>query len=529
MMRRMTLSLGLPCDESELMRAAERELGCRPVHFRLIKKSIDARKKNDVRMVYTFEYGDSAEPDAPPLPRVGSSRKILIVGSGPAGMFCAVRLADRGLKPTVVERGGDVDGRAQDMRVFFGGGELNENSNVQFGEGGAGTFSDGKLNTNTHNGYVFEVYRTFVRFGAPDEILYLNKPHIGSDKLRETVKSMREYIISAGCEVRFYTRMTKLHRGKRVAAEFEDVRTGLATEEEFDDVVLAVGHSARDTFEMLYESGFAMESREFAVGVRIEHDQQEMNTSQYGRFAQYLPPADYKAVSDAGERKVFTFCMCPGGYVVPAQSEKNTIVTNGMSLYARGGENSNSALLAQVRKSDFDSDHPLAGVEYQRRIERAAYAMTGGRAAPAMRLGDFMKDADSASGEFCLPRISCRLPEYSDVMQNSASGKIMPTYAFGVKWSPLGRLLPVYIVHSLQAGIRDIARRIRGFDDPQSILTAPETRFSSPVRILRGENYAAVGTDNIYPCGEGAGYSGGITSSATDGMRIADEICRKCR
>lgn len=528
MIRRMTLSLGFPYDESELMRAAEREFGSRPAYFRLIKKSIDARKKNDVRIVYTFEYGASAAPDPAPLPKVGTERRILVVGSGPAGMFCAVRLVDRGLKPIVVERGGDVESRTRDMRIFFGGGELNENSNVQFGEGGAGTFSDGKLNTNTHNGYVSEVYRTFVRFGAPEEILYLNKPHIGSDRLREVVRNMREYIRSAGGEVRFYTRMTKLHKGKRAAAEFENVNTGLLTEEEFDDVVLAVGHSARDTFEMLYDAGFAMESREFALGVRIEHNQRDLNASQYGRFAQYLPPADYKAVSDAGERKVFTFCMCPGGYVVPAQSEKHTIVTNGMSLYSRGGENSNSALLAQVRKSDFASDHPLAGVEYQRHIERAAYLMTGGMCAPAMRLGDFMKNANKASGEFCPPRIDCRLPEYAGIEQNTSGAKILPTYAFGVKWSPLGELLPEYIIRSLQAGIRDIAKRIRGFDDPQSILTAPETRFSSPVRILRNGNYTAEGTENIYPCGEGSGYSGGITSSAADGMRIADEICRKC-
>lgn len=592
MIKRQTISLRPPCGDDEPVRFAERDLGCRPTHFKLLKKSVDARKKNDVRVVYTFEYGDS-EPDPPASPgRVKRPRRVLVVGSGPAGMLCAVRLADRGLTPVVVERGGDVDGRSRDVGRFFGGGELDEQSNVQFGEGGAGTFSDGKLNSGTHGAYNEEVYRTFVRFGAPEETLYLNKPHIGSDKLRAVVKNMRSYVTACGGEVRFRTRLTDLRvRGGRVAAVLSSGKG--ETEEVYDDVVLAVGHSARDTFAMLFKRGFAMESRDFAVGVRIEHLQREISAAQYGGFAKFLPPADYKAVSSAGERRVFTFCMCPGGYVVPAQSERGTVVTNGMSLYSRGGENANAALLAQVTRADFGSNDPLAGVEYQRAIERAAYELTGGYAAPAMTVGDFLKDPCGEGPVFCdtlsrfedvsgilRPAFSCDLPEYSGVelcshgdFECAATGNdgfragnardrradwngksdggadmrrvggkgrrsdngmpfggrlAMPTYALGVKSAPLGKLLPPYVVRSLQAGIRDIARRIRGFDDPHALLTAPETRFSSPVRILRGDSFTALGTDNIYPCGEGAGYSGGITSSACDGFRIADAICEKC-
>ena len=545
MIRRMTLSLRPPYDEGELMKAARRDLGCAPAHFRILKKSVDARNKSDVRVVCTFEYGDSLPPDPPVPERVARQRKVLVVGSGPAGMFCAVRLADRGLRPVLIERGADVDGRARDVGAFFGGGELDEESNVQFGEGGAGTFSDGKLNTNTHNGYVAEVYRTFVRFGAPAETLYLNKPHIGSDVLRGVVKNMRSHIISCGGEARFRTRLDDFVRR---TGGVEAVLTGEngAYSEYFDDAVLAVGHSARDTFAVLRARGYAMESRDFAVGVRIEHLQRDIDEAQYGAFAKYLPPADYKAVSDAGERKVFTFCMCPGGFVVPAQSERGTVVTNGMSLHARGGGNANAALLAQVTRADFGSDDPLAGAEYQRRIERAAYEMTGGYSAPAMTVGDFLRDPyEPRSHVFVPPAEKCDLPEYADVTcvrtvgeKNGAAvrgksaaadcGEVLPTYARGVKFAPLGCLLPDYVVCSLQAGIRDIAKRIRGFDNPHALLTAPETRFSSPVRVLRGDNFAALGTDNIYPCGEGAGYSGGITSSACDGMRIADAVCAKC-
>ena len=543
MIRKMTVTLDPPYDESELRRIAERDLGCVPAHFALLKKSIDARHINRVRVQYTFEYGDSLPATLPTPERVKGQRRVLIAGSGPAGMFCAVRLADRGLRPVVAERGGCVKDREGDVGAFFSGGELNEESNGQFGEGGAGTVSDGKLNTNTHNGYVSEVYRTFVRFGAPEDTLYLSKPHIGSDRLRKVVKNMREYVISCGGEVRFRTRLTDIERrGGKVIARLEC--GGREIEEEYDDVVLAVGHSARDTFEMLRARGYAMERRDIAVGVRIEHLQSRIDEARYGSFAKYLPPADYKAVSDAGERKVFTFCMCPGGYVVPAQSERGTVVTNGMSLYSRSGMNANSALMAQLTAADMRADDPLAGVEFQRSIERAAFMLTGGYAAPAMTVGDFLKDArEPRRTGYVFPRERCALPEFSgmatDVSPESANGglkrgkrasakTIYPTYALGVRFAPLGELFSDTVVRSLAAGIRDIASRIRGFDDENAILTAPETRFTSPVRILRGIGFAAEGTENVYPCGEGAGYSGGITSSACDGMRIADALCAKC-
>ena len=529
MIRKLTVSLRPPYDESELMLIARRELGSAPAHFKLLKKSVDARNKNDVRVVVTFEFGNTLPLEREQPERVRAARRVLIVGSGPAGMMCAVRLADSGLGAVVIERGKDADGRARAVGTFFGGGELDENSNVQFGEGGAGTFSDGKLNTNTHSGYVSDVYRTFVRFGAPEETLYLSKPHIGSDRLREVVKNMRKYVVSAGGKVCFETRLTDIvRRGGKVVAVMESTAGGGTIEEEYDDIVLAVGHSARDVFEMLYARGYALESREFAIGARIEHLQRDIDKAQYGAFAKYLPPADYKAVSDAGERKVFTFCMCPGGYVMPAQSERGTVVTNGMSLYARSGTNANAALLAQVIKADFRSDHPLAGVEFQRRIERAAYELTGGYAAPAMRVGDFLADPYEADGGVLLPGERCDLPEYSGVAVQGG-GRISPTYALGVRESALGRLLPECVTRSLRAGIKDIAKRIRGFDAPDALLTAPETRFSSPVRILRDAGFTALGTDNVYPCGEGAGYSGGITSSACDGLRIATAILSKCR
>lgn len=533
MIRKMTVSLAPPYDEGELMHIACRDLGCRPTHFKLLKKSVDARNKRDVRVVVTFEYGDSV-PYVPSAPeRVATERRVLVVGSGPAGMFCAVRLADRGLKPVVIERGGDVDARARDVGVFFGGGELDEDSNVQFGEGGAGTFSDGKLNTNTHNGYVADVYRTFVRFGAPAETLYLNKPHIGSDLLRGVVRNMRAHVISSGGEVRFRTRLARFSRaGGKIAVKAVNTQTGAESEDIFDDIVLAVGHSAYDVFGMLRSMGYAMESRPFAIGARIEHLQTDINIAQYGAFAKYLPPADYKAVSHAGERSVFTFCMCPGGYVMPAQSERGTVITNGMSLYSRGGGNSNAAILAQVTPADYGSDDALAGAEYRRRIESAAYALTGGYTAPVMTVGDFLRDPYSSAhaGTFAV-KPDAALPEYDGVRAFGSvprGMKVKPTYALGVTFAPLGELLGEAVVRSLQAGIRDIARRIRGFDDPYALLTAPETRFSSPVRILRGDDFAALGTDNVYPCGEGAGYSGGITSSATDGLRTADAICSKC-
>lgn len=493
-------------DDGELRKTAARALGHEPLYFRLLKKSLDARKKQNIHWVCSIEYGDELPAADAPLEKLRSPRKVYVVGSGPAGLMCAVRLADRGFTPIVVERGERVEDRTASVKKFFGGGELDENSNVQFGEGGAGTFSDGKLNTQTHGGFNADVYKTFVRFGAPEDTLFLSKPHIGSDGLKSVVKNMREHIISCGGQVRFGTLFSGLvtRGGKLCAIRLKNIADGSETEEPADDLVLATGHSARDTFVMLTESGVAVEPREFAVGVRIEHTQDSINKAQYGNV-KGLPAADYKAVSAVSDRRVFTFCMCPGGYVVAAASERGGVVTNGMSDRARDGANANSALMVQVRFSDLPHGGITAGIEYQHALERKAFALGGENyAAPAQTVGDFLKGGDGGK-----------------------AGTVTPTYPRGVTFAPLTELFPRYVTDPLKAAIKDIGKRIRGFDAPCGILTAAETRFTSPLRFLRDDTFQSLSVKGLYPCGEGSGYSGGITSSAADGIRIAEALYAK--
>ncbi len=492
--------------ERELREIARNKLRGEPSYFRIVRKSLDARDKGNIHWVYSVEFSSDEQPKEPPLEKCDGRAKILIIGSGPAGLFCALRLIDRGFRPIVIERGECVERRAETVNRFFASGELNEESNVQFGEGGAGTFSDGKLNTGTKSAYNREVLRKFALFGAPEEVEYLNKPHIGSDKLKAVVAAMRKYITANGGQVRFSTRFERvIGRDKVRAAVLTDLLTGEEYEESADAVVLAIGHSARDTFEALEAQGAAMEGREFAVGVRIEHLRENVDASQYGKMHALLPAADYKAVSHAGDRTAFTFCMCPGGYVVAAASERGGVVTNGMSDYARNARNSNSGLLVNIRKSDLASDDVLAGVRFQREIERKAYLLGGGEyKAPVQLVGDFL--ADRPSKRF---------------------GSVLPTYSRGTVFAELKGLFPQAVTHSLALAITDIGRRNRGFDHPDAVLTGAETRFTSPVRILRGPTGESLTAENLYPCGEGAGYSGGITSSAADGMRIADFIFRK--
>lgn len=500
------IKLSPTSDDGELKRTAARSLGHEPLYFRILKKSLDARRKNDIHWVCSIEYGDEFPPAQEPLGRLYRPRRVYVVGSGPAGLFCAVRLADRGFSPVVIERGERVEERTESVKRFFGGGELDENSNVQFGEGGAGTFSDGKLNTQTHSGFNADVYRTFVRFGAPEDTLYLNKPHIGSDVLKGVVGNMREHIIKAGGEVRFGTLFSGLiaRGGMLCAVRLKNIADGREREEPADDVVLATGHSARDTFGVLAECGLAVEPREFAVGVRIEHAQQDINRAQYGDV-KGLPAADYKAVSTLSDRRVFTFCMCPGGYVMAASSERGGVVTNGMSDRARDGENANSALMVQLRYSDFPHDGITAGIDYQRALERKAFALGGGDyRAPAQTVGDFLKGGDGGK-----------------------AGAVIPTYPRGVTFAPLTELFPRYVTDPLKAAIKDIGKRIRGFDAADGILTAAETRFTSPLRFLRDDTFQSVSVRGVYPCGEGSGYSGGITSSAADGIRIAEALYAK--
>ena len=501
------VKLGIGDGEDKLLKIVRKKLGKIPGYFRILKKSLDARDKNNIKWVYSVAFSSETEKEAEQkYEKIENPPKVIVVGSGPAGLFCAVRLIEHGFRPVIVERGEPVEERRRTIEKFFSEKLLNENSNVQFGEGGAGTFSDGKLNTQTHDGLNKDVLKIFHRFGAPEEILYLNKPHIGSDNLYEILRRMRCFILDNGGEIFFNTLFCGIGKrnGKITGVVLKDIRKGAEYEKEADCVVVALGHSARDTFDMLNRSGVAMESREFAVGVRIEHLAESIGRAQYGSNFKMLPAADYKLISRAHERTVFTFCMCPGGVVIPSASEHGGVVTNGMSLYARKGENSNSALMVQLKKSDF-GEGLFDGMNFQREIERKAYVAAGGHfKAPVQLYGDFIKD-----------RVS------------SGFGEIKPTYAAGTAFVPLGEVLPKIVTEALKAAIPDMDGRLKGFASPEAVRTGVETRFSSPVRILRGADKQSVSIKGLYPCGEGSGYSGGITSSAADGLSVAEIIFEK--
>lgn len=514
-MKIVTLSdLKLPVskDESALLTIAEKKFGKKIKYFKIRKKSLDARDKENLRYVYTVECGDTPyqEPEEviERLPDMKKPQKpVIVVGSGPAGLFCALRLIERGILPIVIERGDSVKEREQKINRFFKENALDVDSNVQFGEGGAGTFSDGKLNTQTHNPLQKDVFKTFVKFGAPEEIAWLNKPHIGSDNLKKVVENMREYILSKGGKVYFRAKLTdvQVKDGRIKSATIFYGKEKREEKIEVSALVLAIGHSARDTVEMLLSKGVFMSQKDFAVGVRIEHLQKDIGYSQYGRNYTLLPAADYKLVSHAGERAVFTFCMCPGGYVMAATSEENAVVTNGMSNYARNGENANSALIAQVGRADFANDSPMAGIEFQRELERAAFKAGGENyRAPVQLVGDFLKD-----------RVSDKF------------GEVTPTYANGTTFSDMRAVLPKGVISALKAGLLDMDKRLKGFASSSAVLTGVESRTSSPVRIERDESFQSVSVKGIFPCGEGAGYAGGITSSAVDGIKVADAVYKE--
>ena len=488
--------------EAELLKLCERKLHAPVRYFRILKKSLDARDKSNIKWVYSVEC--SSRPEHPPArtyPRITRpAPKVFIAGAGPAGLFCALRLIRHGMEPVLLERGKPVEERAQDIANFFQTGVLAPDSNVQFGEGGAGTFSDGKLYTQTNSAFHREILETFVEFGAPEEIAYLGRPHIGSDKLRLVIANMRRYILEHGGTIRYSSKLddVRITDGALTAVSVNGAW------EEASLLVLAVGHSARDTFELLQRRGFLMEAKDFAVGVRIEHLQSRISRAQYGEGYAALPPADYKLVSHASERAVFTFCMCPGGVVIPAASEEGGVVVNGMSNFARDEKNANSALVVQVKKEDF-GEGALAGVAFQRKIERAAYlAAGGGYLAPAQLVGDFLAKKESYY-----------------------FGEVRPSYARGTAFAPVDAYLPPAVCGSLRAAIPDMALRLSGFSSYEGVLTGVESRTSSPVRILRGENFEAEGISGVYPCGEGCGYAGGITSAAADGLRIAHTIASK--
>ena len=489
--------------ESALVKLCEKKLHAPCRYFRILKKSLDARDKSDIKWVYSVECG--TEPYAPPLrvfPKAVGAPKVVIAGAGPAGLFCALRLLDYGIAPVIVERGRRVEERAADVERFFATGVLDPASNVQFGEGGAGTFSDGKLNTQTNDPRNRDVLETFVKYGAPAEVAYLGKPHIGSKNLRTVVANMRRDIEARGGRFRFSSTLTDVVvRGGKLCAVCVN-----GEEEACDELVLAVGHSARDTFSMLLARGLRIEQKEFAVGVRIEHLQSAIGKAQYGAGYAALPAADYKLVSHASERAVFTFCMCPGGTVVPAASEEGGVVVNGMSEFERDGRNANAALVVQVRRSDFGGEHPLAGVAFQRKLERAAYlAAGGGYKAPVQLVGDFLADRESYY-----------------------FGEVQPTYAPETAFVPMRAIFPAAITDALKAALPDMDRRLAGFAACDAVLTGVESRTSSPVRIVRGaKDMMAEGAAGIYPCGEGCGYAGGITSAAADGLRVAETLAGK--
>lgn len=473
--------------------------------IRLLKQSIDARKKPVVNYVITAEVYKKC--DTPP-PRYDlscdtvrwSGAPVAVVGAGPCGLFCAYKLAKSGVPVLLFERGDDVDNRKKAVSKFNQTRILDTESNIQFGEGGAGTFSDGKLNTQTKSPLIQEVLATFVHFGAPEEILWQSKPHIGSDKLPAVVKAMRQEIQRLGGKVFFRTAVTDF------SAKNGAVTTVIAGENKYEisALVLAIGHSARDTFRKLFDKGCAMEQKPFAVGLRVEHLQAEIGKSQYGSAYKVLPPADYKLTAKVGDRGVYSFCMCPGGQVVSACSEQGRLVVNGMSNYARDGKNANSAIVAQVSSRDY-GEGVFAGLEYQERLEERAFVVGG--------------------GDYCAP--IARMEDFLAKRKTQKLGGISPTYPLGYKLCEMDEVIGQSLADTLRVAIVDMDRRLQGFAHPDALFTAVETRTSSPVRIIRGENMQSLSFSGLYPAGEGAGYAGGITSAAVDGLKVASAILRK--
>ena len=523
MIRVANLNLPIGGGMEELKKRAAQALGVRPGQLdtmEIVRQSIDARGRSGVHYVYTVDVSLPEERTvvgrAPgrnvtlverteyrfPKVKRRSGLPPVVVGMGPGGLFAALFLARNGLVPIVLERGQDVDTRTADVERFWKSGVLNETSNVQFGEGGAGTFSDGKLTTGTHDGRIGAVMETLVEAGAPADVKYSHKPHVGTDVLRRVVKTIRQELIGLGSEIRFGHQMVGLERdGDHISAvevEGPEGRYRLPC----DALVLAPGHSARDTFELLLEAGVPMERKSFAIGVRIEQSQRAISKQQYGPVFEQLPPSDYKlACHLPNGRSAFTFCVCPGGQVVAAASEQGGVVTNGMSLRARDGANINGGLLVGVGPEDFPEGDVLSGVRFQRRWEQAAFRLGGGDfRAPAQRVEDFLAGCPS-----------------------QGAGEIQPTYRPGVTWTALDSCLPGEVIGTLRQAIPLMDRKLRGFGNPDAVLTGVETRSSSPVRIVRDESFQSP-LRGLYPCGEGAGYAGGIVSAAVDGIRVAEAV-----
>ncbi len=523
MLRVTGIKISLDEDKSYIRNKIAKKLKVKEndiLYYTIFRESIDARKSYQIYFVYTVDVEltnervvlkrlkDADVTVTPPTDyrfvQPGHNElphRPVVVGLGPAGLFAGLLLARMGYRPIILERGADVDTRTQTVRSFWQTGLLDKDCNVQFGEGGAGAFSDGKLTTLIKDKRCRKVLEEMVLAGAPGEIIYSYKPHIGTDILKTVVKNVRHRIIDLGGEVRFNSKVTNIFtEGSRL--------TGLEINGEHtldaEVVILAIGHSARDTFAMLHSRGLLMSPKPFSIGVRVEHPQSLINQAQHKNFAGHpkLGPAEYKLAyhSPAG-RSAYTFCMCPGGMVVAAASEGGGVVTNGMSEHARDKQNANSALLVSVRIADFGSDHPLAGVEFQRKWEGQAFALGGGSyIAPVQLVGDFLAGRPS-----------------------NGPGGVEPSYLRGVKYTDLKDCLPGYVTATLKEAIMDFDRKLKGFALPDAVLTGVETRSSSPVRIYRDEHYQS-NIAGVYPAGEGPGYAGGIVSSAVDGIRVAEAI-----
>ena len=523
LVRNLRLEIG--DSEEKLMKKAAKELRISEadiVGMKLTKKSLDARKKSDLHYTYavavsvrgseekTVERAKSKnvcvyEEFVYDIPRLKCEKRPVIVGFGPAGMFAALVLSKAGLRPIVLERGCDAATRAEKVEAFRNGGELDTECNVQFGEGGAGTFSDGKLNTGIKDKRISWMLKMFVEYGAPEHILWDSKPHIGTDILINVVQNIRKTVIANGGEVRFNHKLTKLLLDGNRLCGIEVESAGESYVLDCDSVILAIGHSSRDTFEMLNDMGVPMEPKDFSMGVRIEHKQRDINIAQYGADIPELPAADYSLnVHLPDGTSAYTFCMCPGGEVFAAASEAGGVCTNGMSRSRRDGENANAALLVTLHKEDFPYAGTLGGMYWQRDIERRAFEYGNDYKAPAQTVGDFLNHRPTTE-----------------------QGSVTPSYRPGVHYCDLHEVLPERITSVMENALPELGKKLRGFDSPEAVMTAPETRSSSPVRILRNENRMSE-IRGLYPCGEGAGYAGGITSAAVDGMKCAESLMEGC-
>lgn len=487
-------------------------------NVKLVKQSIDARREK-VHFICSFDFEVDQEEEVlklyPNLKKVEpyqyhhypkNDKRVIVVGTGPAGLFCAYVLSQVGQKVTVIERGGPIEQRVLDVDDLMYNGHLHPESNIAFGEGGAGTFSDGKLTTGIKNHRLQYILETFVKHGAPEDILYLSKPHIGTDYLRKVIVDMRQSMEEKGVEFLFNTQMTSFdYQNNQYHVEvMHNNQKNILTS---DVLVLAIGHSARDTYEMLYQKGIEIEQKAFAVGVRIEQSQESINRIQYKKSynSPYLKAAPYKlAVQTKEKRGVYTFCMCPGGYVVPSQHEEGHLCVNGMSYYDRDGHNANSAILVNITTDDFHSDHPLAGIAFQRELEKKAFELGGKNyKAPVQLVKDYMNN-----------EITTEL------------GNIIPTYPIGYTFADINKLFPEFINRNLKEGLTIMNSKMPGFIDDSTLITGVEARSSAPVRIIRNEKYES-NIPHLYPIGEGAGYAGGIMSAAVDGIMCAEMILKE--